>query len=96
MTAAEMALYFTAGLLLGGLYLGGLWLTVTRLRRTEKPMALLAASGLLRIVLLLGAFALVSGLEWKRLVACTVGFTVARLVATAWPRAAAAQRDSLS
>lgn len=96
MTTVEVVLYFTAGFLLGAVYLGGLWRTVTWLRHTDRPLSFLAVSGLVRIVLLLGALALVSGLEWMRLASCIAGFVAARLVVTVWTRTGLARRDSLS
>lgn len=86
MIAAEFALYVTVGFLLGAIYLGGLWRTVTWLRRTKRPLSILAASGIVRVVLLLGVLALISGLEWKPLLACIAGFVAVRLVITAWAR----------
>lgn len=96
MSAPEIALYFTAGALLGVVYLATLWFTVTWIGRTERPISLLAVSGIARIALLLGAFVLISGLEWKRLTACVVGFAVARFVGTAWARIEPARRDGFS
>lgn len=94
--AAQMALYFTAGVLLGALYLGGLWLTVTRLGRTARPGLLLAASTLLRLALLLGALAALSGLQWQPLAACLAGFIAARITVTVWLRTQPARRDGVS
>jgi len=85
-TSVQITLYVTAGALLGCLYLGGLWLTVMWLKHVERPFSLLAVSTSVRVLLLLTAFALVSGLEWKRLIACTAGFVAARLIVSLWPR----------
>lgn len=84
MTTSQFILQFTAGILLGSLYLGALWLTVLRLGHAERPLSLVAVSALTRILFLLAAFAFLSGLEWKRLVICTAGFIIVRLVATRW------------
>ncbi len=94
MSLTEIALYLAAGMALGGLYLGALWLTVARLGRTRRPLAVLAASALLRIAALLAALALLTGLDWRRLAACLAGMLVARLAATAWPGAAPARGGS--
>ena len=96
MTLVHIALYMTAGFLLGCLYLSGLWLTVTWLKHVENPLLLLVVSTSVRLLLLLTAFALVSGFEWKRLIACMAGFVVARLAVSLWPRVQAAQGNGVS
>ena len=96
MSIHEVALHAASGFALGGLYFGALWLTVATLPRTARPLVLLAASALLRMIVLLAALALASGLDWRRLAACLVGVMVARLAATAWPGLASARREGAS
>ncbi|MCP4386476.1 MAG: hypothetical protein GY798_34550 [Hyphomicrobiales bacterium] len=96
MTGIDVTLYFAVGTFVGVAHLAGLWLTVSRLRRCQRPLAILALSGLARMALLLVALALITGLEWRRLVACTAGVAAARLVVLAWPRTELVRRDSPS
>ena len=93
-TWMQIVLYVSAGAVLGCLYLGGLWLTVMYLKHAESPLSLLAVSASMRLLLLLAALALVSGLDGKRLIACVAGFAVARLIVSLWPRTQPAQRAS--
>ncbi len=78
MTMSQIVLNLMAGVLAGGVYHAGLWMTVTRLAYSERPMVLLAGSALVRMLLLLGGFVLVSFLEWQNLVACMAGFVAVR------------------
>jgi F1F0 ATPase subunit 2 len=71
---------FLAGIALGALYFGGLWLTVQRLRVVRRPGTLLLVSFVVRTALVLAGFYLVMGGQWERLVACVVGFVIARFV----------------
>lgn len=73
-------LAFLGGIALGALYFGGLWLTVQRLRVVRRPGTLLLVSFVVRTVLVLAGFYLVMGGQWERLVACVVGFVIARFV----------------
>lgn len=71
-----------AGIVLGMFYFGGLWLTVRRLHTSNRPMLLLLTSSAIRMSLALTGFYLVMDGEWMRLLACLVGFFLARLVLT--------------
>lgn len=74
----QLGLPFLAGCGLGVLYFGGLWLTVRGLTAGKSSGFLLAGSFLLRTALLLWAFHAVMGGRWERLLACLLGFLVAR------------------
>jgi F1F0 ATPase subunit 2 len=69
---------FLAGMVLGGVFFGGLWLTI---RHTLSSAALglwLVASLVLRMaIVLLGFYVVVAG-DWRRLMACLIGFVLAR------------------
>ena len=70
-----------AGLLLGGFFLGSLWWTVRR-ALTSQPSVLWHLGGLVaRMALTLLGFYLVGAGHWERLIACLVGFIVARMAA---------------
>jgi F1F0 ATPase subunit 2 len=72
----------TAGLFLGAIYFGGLWFTVRRGVSSQRPALWFFFSLLLRMGVALAGFNLVSGGRWERLLACLLGFVVARLVIT--------------
>lgn len=75
----RMALALLTGLLLGAGYFGGLYLTVNSLKRCASPRLLLTASFLIRLLVVLGVFYLLS--DWGALVMLTAmgGFLIARL-----------------
>ena len=67
-----------SGVVLGAIYFGGLWLTVRRVPLVRQPALLLLGSFLLRsAVVLLGFYVVMDG-RWERLVACMIGFLLAR------------------
>jgi F1F0 ATPase subunit 2 len=71
-----------AGGLLGAIFFGGLWWTVRKGVLSSRPALWFLGSGLLRMSIVLAGFYFVSGGQWKRLVACLVGFIIARVVVT--------------
>jgi F1F0 ATPase subunit 2 len=71
--AITLLLAGLAGAALGALFFGGLWWTVRTLW--------FAGSMLVRSGLALVGFYFVSGGRWDRLLACVLGFTLARAVA---------------
>lgn len=68
------------GVLLGIVYFGGLWLTVQRIERANHPVAILAASFIVRLGLVLVGFYLISDGRIERLVACLAAFFLTRLL----------------
>lgn len=73
-----LALAALAGVAIGLFYFGGLWLTTQRLVSAQRPALLFMASYLVRLVVALGGFYLVSGGRWERMVACLAGFLLGR------------------
>jgi len=71
-----------AGVGLGAIFFGGLWWTIRR--GASSPLAALwfLGSALIRMGVALTGFYFVGGGEWQRLVACLVGFLVARFTIT--------------
>ena len=66
------------GLLLGAFFFGGLWWTVQKSTQVKHPALWVMASFFLRtVVALLGFYAVGQG-QWQRLLACLLGFMVAR------------------
>jgi F1F0 ATPase subunit 2 len=79
---AVLVLAAAAGLALGAVFFGGLWWTVRRALRSQHAALWFLGSLVLRTSIALGGFYLVSSDRWDRLLACLLGFVVARLVVT--------------
>jgi F1F0 ATPase subunit 2 len=86
-----LVLAWVAGAGLGAMFFGGLWWTVRRGAASPRPARWFFASALLRISVALGGFYLVGGGQWERLLACLVGFVMARLIVTRLTRPSADQ-----
>jgi len=80
--AIIISLAFIAGLALGAVFFGGLWWTVKKGLTAKKPALLFLGSLLLRLAVILCGFYFVGGGQWQRLVACLIGFILARLALT--------------
>lgn len=70
------------GLLLGAIFFGGLWWTVRKGLSSKQPAFWFLGSVLLRMGIVLAGFYLVGREDWKRLLACLLGFVIARFVVT--------------
>jgi F1F0 ATPase subunit 2 len=71
-----------AGWVLGAIFFGGLWWTVRRGLSSKRPAFWFLGSLLVRMSIALPGFYFVGRGHWERLVACLLGFVVARLVVT--------------
>jgi len=71
-----------AGLLLGVFFFGGLWWTVRRGVSAKRPALLFLGSLWLRTVVTVAGFYVVGDGDWRRLLACLLGFGVARFTVT--------------
>jgi F1F0 ATPase subunit 2 len=71
-----------AGILLGAIFFGGLYLTVRKGVSSRAPALWFFGSLVVRMGIALAGFYFVSDGSWQRLVACLLGFVVARLVVT--------------
>ncbi len=78
----ELVLAGFAGLLLGAIFFGGLWWTVRRGMASARPAIWFFVSLLLRLSLVMAGFYFVGQGDWRRLVACLVGFIIARILVT--------------
>jgi F1F0 ATPase subunit 2 len=76
--AAALSVALMSGVVLGAVFFGGLWLTVRRGMRTASPALWFSVSSLLRNAGASAGFYVVSQGEWRRLLACLVGFFLAR------------------
>jgi F1F0 ATPase subunit 2 len=73
-----LALALVAGLVLGAIFFGGLWWTVRKGISSRSPALWFLGSMLLRMSIVLAGFYFVGHGDWKRLVTCLLGFTIAR------------------
>ncbi len=78
----SLILALVTGILLGGIFFGGLWWTVRKLASSRRPALWILPSLLVRTSLTLAGFYFVARGHWERLVACLIGFAVARLIVT--------------
>jgi F1F0 ATPase subunit 2 len=88
---ATLAPATAAGVLLGLLFFGGLWWTIRRAMApgpapAARPALWFAGSLVLRLGVALGGFYLVAGGHLDRLLACLLGFFVARWIVGRWTR----------
>jgi len=76
----DLALALFAGASLGVFFFGGLWWTVQKGVASERPALWFLASLLLRTGLILAGFYFLAQGHWSRLVACLLGFLIARVI----------------
>jgi F1F0 ATPase subunit 2 len=82
-----LVLAWVAGQVLGAIFFAGLWWTVRKGVSSQRPALWFFGSLLLRTSVTLAGFAFVSRGHWERLLACLVGFVMARLIVTWLSRA---------
>jgi F1F0 ATPase subunit 2 len=69
-----------AGIALGGMFFGGLWLTIRYTLSSAAPGLWLMGSYMLRTVIVVAGFYVVFAGDWRRLMACLLGFILARFI----------------
>ena len=69
-----------AGAALGVVFFGGLWWTVRKAVTSGQPALWFFGSVLLRMAVALAGFYFVSDGHWERLLACLLGFVIARFI----------------
>jgi F1F0 ATPase subunit 2 len=77
-----LVLAWVAGGALGAIFFGGLWWTVRKGVSSKQPALWFFGSLLLRMSIALTGFYFVSGGHWDRLLACLLGFVIARFIVT--------------
>jgi F1F0 ATPase subunit 2 len=77
-----LILALLAGVALGAIFFGGLWWTIRRGVLSQRPAVWFFGSLMLRGIIAAAGFTLVSRGDWRRLLACLLGFLLARLLVT--------------
>jgi F1F0 ATPase subunit 2 len=75
-----LALSLIVGIMLGLFYFGTLWVTVQKMSTSSRPVLLGAVSFIFRTVIAMVVLFIVTGGEIDRLLACLVGFIIARQI----------------
>ena len=75
-----------AGATLGSLFFGGLWWTVQKGLASDHPALWFLGSTLLRTGVVVVGFYFISSGDWRRLLACLLGFLIARVFVTRFTR----------
>jgi len=75
-----VSLALLAGVLLGMIFFGGLWWTIQRGISSKQPAILFSGSFLLRTFIVLAGLYYVSHGDWRKLLACMLGFLFARIL----------------
>jgi F1F0 ATPase subunit 2 len=76
----DMGEALAGGFFLGVLFFGGLWLTVVKSLVSKRPWVWFLISMVLRTSITLAGFYLLAGTSLKRLLLCSGGFIVARIL----------------
>ena len=83
----QLFVSFITGTILGFLFFGGLWFTIKQLPKARHPWLLFLISAISRTLITLAGFWFVgiwlseTG-RWQRMVACLLGFMIARYACT--------------
>ena len=75
-----LVLACAAGGGLGAVFFGGLWWTIHKGASSKQPALWFFASLLVRMSIALAGFYFVGRGHWERLVACLLGFVIARFI----------------
>ncbi|MEP7278596.1 MAG: ATP synthase subunit I [Bacteroidota bacterium] len=75
-----MILSFIGGMLLGIIFFGGLWFTVNKIVASKIPALWIFVSFTFRVSIVLIGFYFIGSGNWQRLIACMLGFIIARFV----------------
>jgi len=91
-----LAFALMAGLALGTVFFGALWWTVRMGVSSRWTAFWFFGSMLLRMGMALAGFYFVGRGDWKRLVACLLGFVIARFIVTRLTRTRIETPDSIA
>jgi F1F0 ATPase subunit 2 len=93
--ALNLLLALLLGTFLGAAFFGGLWWTIRKGVSSRVPALWFLGSILLRTAITVVGFYLVGHRDWHRLLACLLGFLLARTLATRLTRAPREKRTPL-
>ena len=79
---SSLVLALLVGFLLGAIFFFGLWWTIQRGLSSKRPALLFLGSLLLRTIIAVAGFYFVSNGDWRKLLACLLGFVLARIFIT--------------
>ncbi len=91
----NLVLALLAGTFLGATFFGGLWWTIRRGVPSKIPALWFLGSILLRTVIAVTVFYFTGRGDWHRLLACLIGFLLARTLATRLTRAPSEKRGQI-
>ena len=89
----SLALALVAGIMLGVIFFGGLWWTIRKGATSKRPELWFLVSFLLRMSIAMAGFYFIGREHWERLLACLLGFIIARLVVTRLTRASGEKQN---
>ncbi len=75
-----LTLAFTGGIILGTIFFWGLWFTVKKVITAKVPALWVFGSFLFRVGITLTGFYFIGAGNWQRLIACMLGFMIARFI----------------
>lgn len=78
--ASGLIVALLGGMALGAFFFGGLRWTVQRGLQSTKSGLWFLGSFILRVIVTVGGFYLLTSGDWKRAVACALGFTAMRMI----------------
>ena len=79
---AILSVSLMAGVLIGAFFFGGLWWTVQKSLTSNNPALWFFGSTLMRAGFAMAGFYFTSRGDWQKLLACLLGFVIARVVVT--------------
>jgi len=82
------------GAALGAIFFGGLWWTVRKGVSSPRPALWFLGSMVLRMSIVLTGFYFFGSGNWKRLLACLLGFIIARFIVVRLTRTPVKHRNS--
>ncbi len=76
----SLTLSVITGISLGVIFFGGLWWTIEKGIKSKRPGFWFSGSFLLRTGIILFGFSFIGKGHWQRMIACLLGFMMARVI----------------